>query len=262
MKSRLPAASRVLLALPFMAVLGACFLVVDTDDLAGAGVGSTRDSGLVEAGDGPPVSTVDAGDASEAAAPDPCAGEPILCETFDDTSTLPAYPQNTDPESAITLDDAGSLSPPHSARFVIEPSNNNSADATIDLRTTAGVADFVFEAALHIERSEPGQVARLLLISNGDDGFYLDQNGEVKNSGDTFGNVGPVPTGRWITIRIEMRIASGNATFVIDGKTSGPFQVPGTWQPDPVLARLGVSEANAPTTGWLVRWDNIVIRKL
>lgn len=34
------------------------------------------------------------------------------------------------------------------------------------------------------------------------------------------------------------------------------------WPAGPVIVRLGVSEANSPTEGWLVRWDDIVVRQL
>lgn len=74
------------------------------------------------------------------------------------------------------------------------------------------------------------------------------------------GNVGPIPTGRWVAIRVEVRPAK--VTVTVDGASPGSVDFAHAWTPNKVTARFGTSEANSPTTGWLVHWNDLVIREL
>lgn len=242
-----------------LAALGGCTLLVGTGDLAEPG---SADATVPEASSSDATGSADA----EAGAPvDPCAAPNVLCETFDGIDPLAAYDIDKDPSGSVAIDDAISLSPPRSARFTIEPSGALSADAAVTMLTNGAVEDFVFEGGVHIERKEPNESADLLVLGKSKtERLVLDQLGALSLDGEQLGTVAPVPLGRWIPVRIEARVRVAPASVIVsvDGKEPVTITLPAPWAAASAFARLGVLDAKAPTTGWIVRWDDIVIRKL
>ena len=257
-------ASALAVAVAFTA---SCSLLVDTDGLGGAR--SEDDAGSIDGAAGAsdaaaPDGSTDAGSDADAGAArvDPCTDGPVHCETFDEGAPLSRYEIDDDPETSISIDDALSFSPTRSAKFEIEPSANGSPDATIEL-TTSPILDVSLEGKVHIERFEPGAVGRLLFIALGDATMYLERSGALVTSGLS-SSVGEIPAGRWLTIRVELRRSTSPQTLTVTVEGAGAQRlvviVPNT--PSRLFVRLGISEAPSPTTGWVVRWDDIVIRHL
>jgi hypothetical protein len=161
------------------------------------------------------------------------------------------------------IDDTESVSPPRSAKFVIDPSpDNTSADATIEMKTTGSLARFVVTADLRIDRAEQ-RVARLFFIEQGGH-ILFEPSGLLKGPQGTYRALAAVANGRWVALRIEVRtdVTPAIANFTVDGTSTGDFELGSGWAPGPISMRFGISEAAALTTGWIVRWDNIVLRQL
>jgi hypothetical protein len=234
----------------------ACTLLVVTTDLSGEGAGVPSDA------------QVEADTMVDAPRPVSCA-EPsiVVCETFDDEAAVARYATSTDESTTVTSSAAMSASAPRSALFTIEPSSSTSPDATLTIRPTGALTDFAVQGVFYIARREPGKEARLLNVSPlGDAGvgepIHLQQSGQVRNA-DAVTNVGEFAGGRWVSIRLEVRssVQPAEARLAVDG-VEALLALPAGWKPSEIFVRLGVSEANSPTTGWLVYWDDIVIRRL
>jgi hypothetical protein len=246
-----------------LAVVG-CSLVVDTEGLAGIRSSSSGGTPGVE-----PSTGADAGDAAsnEGAAPSElCTGNPVWCETFDEGDPLARYTIASDPKTSVILDDALSVSARRSAKFTIDPGGSDSSpSAMIQFQTAEALSDFVFEAAVHIERFESGgdDGTELFHLTNGQGNLFFGPAGVAFLDGAT-ASLGAVPTGRWIQLRVEMRLTASPPMIgmTVDGTVFGPMQAPRTWTSQRVSARLGIGDARTTSTGWTVRWDNIVLRKL
>lgn len=234
-----------------------CTLLVSTSDLSGGDAGApvAFDAGADVSSDS--GSTTDAGNG-------PCsAAGVVFCETFDRADATKTYVNTTDPETSIATDDVMFSSPPRSAKFVITASNNGSPDATLELRPPGSLSDFAFEAKLHIEKNEPGGVGRLLYIKpSGGEEIIVEQSGTVK-SGATTSNIGAFAIGKWLSFRLEVRATTqpSKAAIEIDGQRS-EVNLASAWVVAPLLVRIGVSEAFSPKNGWIVRWDDVVVRTL
>lgn len=241
--------------------LASCALLVDTDGLegratggGGAGEGGTVVEGGAEGG----------GQVDGASPTDPC-GDPalVLCEKFDTPAALSRYPSVTDPSTSIASDDVAFLSAPRSAKFTINPGNNGSPDATIELVTTASVAAFVFEGYVNMDHGEPQGVARLLKVMGSGVSLVLEQSGKVLEGTDVRAQLAPAPFGAWVRVRVEVRTEAPRRAIVTVGEaTTGEILLTSTGSPDRVTVELGVSNASSPTRGWLVRWDDVTIKRL
>lgn len=249
------------LALP----LGACQLLVETDGLAGSAqarsdAGGTPSDGPASA-DGPVL--VDGPSAA-----DPCANGPVHCETFDEGDPLQRNSVDKDDTTKVSIDDKVSVSQPRSARFEITPSSaNGSPDATLQFTTDKSVSSFVFEGKVLIDREEVGKAGRLLRLAAPPEDvsinpLMLEQSGNIKDgtNAGVLANLGSIPLNRWLAVRVEMR--PEKAIVTVEGASPGTAEIARTWAPNKVMVRFGISEADSPTTGWLVHWDNLVVREL
>ncbi len=240
-----------------VAVVGGCSLLVDTDAFSGGG------GGYADAATPPreASASTDAGAPESGVRPGPCSGTFVHCETFDTADSLKRYGADLDSTTSIDVDDVLTLSPPRSAKFVIAPSNNTSPDATLMFTTATPLEKFVFEGNVHIEREEPDEPARLLRVEAAGGPFLnLSRAGGLSDGTQTVGNVGPFPVGRWVRIRFE--VTPPTATITVEGADPGAATFTVDWETRPVSVKFGVSEANSPTTGWIVRWDDLVLRAL
>lgn len=257
-------------ALLGVGVIGAgCSFLLDTESLAGvapsvdAGGDTGPNAGEASVNNPPPDGSVADGSSS-----DPCGPSPLFCETFDkDADPLARFMLDTDPTTEVTLDRAKSLSAPRSAKFVINPGGNASPDATLAYRIEgANKPDFVFEGSFFIERQE-NLFARLLRITI-DNGraILLERTGAFKIDDNQLANVGRLPSNAWVHLRLEVHPTTMTLSLETpDGSgnvTSGPVNVAPAWSSGSILFRLGISEANSPNVGWIVYWDNIVVRAL
>jgi hypothetical protein len=253
---------RALLVASVVALSASCTLFIDTSGFVGS-------SDAVDASDGATSADVSsADDAPRDVSPFELCKDPsfIVCETFDGPVAVDRYPRVTDPSTNVTFDNVGFFSPPGSVRFRIEPSGNTSPDAVLRMEPGVTVADFGIDAELFIESSEPGGVARLLYISNENTkSLIVEQSGAVVESGETRAQLGAIPLGRWLAVHIEIRTSKlpATASIKIGDATTNTISLHESWtEPGKPVFRFGVSEASSPTKGWLVRWDDVVIRKL
>ena len=212
----------------------------------------------------------DAGDATTdaAPAPHPCADTTLaFCETFDDQGALARFAQDTDTTTSIAIDGPPFVTGPASARFeILADTNNESPDATLQFTTASTLARAAVDAWVLIERSEPMLAARLFLVNVGNqENVFVQRNGSIRTNSGEIGAVAAPPTGRWFRIHVEARADVVPPTILVelDGARSGAIPVGNVaWKPGPALVRFGISEANSPTTGWLVRWDDVVVKSL
>lgn len=242
---------------------GGCSLLLDTNGLVGgAPPESTIGSNTTDAGTSGGSSGSSGSSGSDGAVPgEPCSGSPIHCETFDEGDPLSRNTQDTDSTTSIEIDDTVSVSAPRSAKFVIRASTSNtSPDATLNFRTATAVSAFALEGNVFIEREEKGQVAQLLRITNDvDPPIVLERSGALRFDGQVRANI-QVPSGRWFTLRVEM--GQRMIKIAVDGVGPDPITTAVTWTSRPISVTYGISEANSPNTGWIVRWDNVVVRSL
>lgn len=244
------------------AVVASCSLLVDTAGLSGAADRADADAAPRPAGD--------AGDAmaDAAPAPDPCIDKTLaFCETFDGQGALGRFGKDTDPTTSITVDGPPFVTAPSSARFEILPDlANTSPDATLQLTTASTLANAAVDAWVLIERGEPAQVARLFLVSVGNqENVFVHRDGTIHTPSGKIGSVAAPPTGRWFRVHVELRTGVVPPTVLVelDGARSKAISVGNVaWKPGPVLVRFGISEANSPTVGWLVHWDDVVVKSL
>lgn len=242
----------------FVALLSAllgCSLAYDLSGLAG---------GRADGGDASvEAASVDAGQADAPSVNARCANT-VLCQTFDDP-VLGLLETTTDPSTRVELDDKVFRTPPRSARFTIEPSTSDtSPDATLRLRASSALDAFVLTAELNIERTEPMGAGQLLKLTTGDLLLVLRVNGTLLESSVTVASLGPLPTAAWLPVRIEVRTNTQPATAIVSigAKSSGTIQLAAKSVASPANVELGVSEANSPTAGWVVRWDEVIVRPL
>ncbi len=255
--------ARLLLALGIVLSSASCSLLIDTG-------GFTNDA----ASDGPDAAAPDVSVESAAIEQDsgtdsmpatPCTGTFLLCETFDGPAAIGLYPDQTDPTTKISIDTSSFVSPPGSALFAIEPSSNMSADATLRMQTPEPVLGFSIDAQLFVEYGEPNQPARIFEIEGSGPALRFQSTGVLREDMVRVAELGPLPLQRWLPLHIEVRQESPAPTAVlrVGSAVSGTMTLSDGWlSPATLLFRFGVSEANAPATGWRVRWDDIVIRKL
>lgn len=254
------------------ASIAACSLLVDTDDLSTG----RADASASEAGGPTEAGTSDASEAgsdadADAAVSDPCAAAGVVfCSRFDGPASLDELTVTTDPETRVEHDTTVFFSPPGSARFTIDPSTNNSADATLKRFAGNSVAHAVFSGVLRFDRSEAVN-ARLVAIAVGDESsFLIDRNGGNivlrENGVGTLGTV-PVPSdGTWFRVELDLDGAATPPQITLKVGTAAPVTgraSAGSWAPGRVFVEFGVSETNTPASkGWLVHWDDVSIRKL
>lgn len=259
-----------LLVIPSLALplaVASCSLLVDTAGLVGEPAGGSAESGGGDGGDGAGDGGGggEAGTADGPGSSDACSDPAIvLCERFDTPQALGRYPSTTDPSTSVASDPDAFLSAPRSAKFTIEPSNNGSPDATIQLTTSVTVPRFVLEASVFIERGEPGGDARLLSVKAGTGGsLRLTRSGTLTESSDLRAQLVALPFGQWLRVRLEMRTdAPRTMTLTVGEATSGQLPLLTTGAAGPVVVDLGVSDASSPTQGWVVRWDDVSIKRL
>jgi len=240
---------------------GGCSLLVDTDGLS-TSAASPADGGFVDS-DAENQADATKADANDGApAPTNRCAASIHCETFDEGDPLSRHTKSIDSSTIVTIDDTRSVSAPRSARFVINPSGNGSPDATLTFHTDAAVASFVFEGTIYIEREEPSLVGRILRLGNTTNpAITLDRSGTVRLEGTgVLGTVSTMPSGQWVTLRLELR--PNALTVTVNGTGPAAFAFPITWAKESLTVRFGISEASSPTTGWVVNWDNLVVREL
>lgn len=248
----------------------ACSLLVDSGGLSDddpqandAGVTEAAVADVTVTGDGGVAGDADA--SGDAAYVEPCVGNVVLCEKFDSTNATDVYEKTLDPNTRIDTDDSAFLSAPRSARFTIDPSTSiGSADATLNMHPTAALADFSIEGRVFIEKREPNEDGRLFWVNGatGGEALFINASGAVKN-GTSAVNVGMFASGKWIHLRVEIHAgaAPAQATIEVDG-TKFPYTLTLGWPAGAISIRLGISETDVPTTGWLVRWDDVVVKKL
>ena len=239
----------------------ACTLLVGTSGLSG------EDAGVPAAGADARAETSTSVDGAADAPASVTCGDPsfVICETFDTPGSTDRYPRDLDDTTSIDPDDTRSVSPPGSARFTIQASTSNqSPDATLAFKTSIDLSDFAVEGKVFVAKSEPGQNARLLRIVSVGVGepMMVNRSGDVVH-GNAITGGGVVPFDKWVRIRVEIRssMQPAQATIEIDGVRRS-ISLQGGWTPGLVTASFGISEANSPTTGWLVNWDDVVIQKL
>ena len=246
------------LALPIG--VASCTLLVDTSGL------STSDTSVEAGVDGAPA--IEGGIDSSApldGATDPCADPTVvLCERFNDEASISRYPAVTDPTTTISLDKISFFSPPGSAKFLITPSTNTSPDTTLALKTDVSLARFAVEARVRIDRNEPGQGAQLLNLTTGPRILVVDHSGEIRDGATLIATVPSPPSNEWVRLRVEVRTDTPTKSVVVTlgSTTTDTLPISANWAAGPVQVQLGVSEANSPTTGWLVRWDDVILQRL
>jgi hypothetical protein len=253
---------RALFAASAVLLSASCSLFIDTTGFVEPGDPDSSDGATNVDG----ASPIEA--ASDVALNERCKDPSVIvCETFDGPAAVEKYPRTTDPSTSVTFDTTGFLSPPGSSRFLIQASTSNtSPDAVLRIEPDVVVADFAIDAGLFIEYAEPGGAARLVYLSNANSkSLIVEQSGAVIESGEMRAQLGAIPTGRWLSVKIEIRTSKPPATgsIRIGDATTNTMTLHETWtDPGKPIFRFGVSEANSPTRGWLVRWDDVVIRRL
>jgi hypothetical protein len=240
-----------------------CSLLVDTGELSGKPDAPTfgAEAGAEAAADAEP----EAGTALNL--PNPCADTTLVfCESFDSPAALSRFGKDTDPTTNISVDGPASASAPRSARFEILPDTNTSPDATLQFTTTASLSHVAVDGWVLIERSEPAQVGRLFLVNIGaQTNIIVERSGDILDGSKQIGTVAAPPTGRWFRLHVEANgdVVPPTVVVELDGIPSKTITVgSAAWKPGPVMVRFGISEANSPTTGWLVRWDDIRVKSL
>jgi len=246
----------------------ACTLLVDTGGFSSPSSTTTTPDA---ANDAPPgvndaAGQAEAGDSSSSITPLDCSDPKIVvCEGFDTAAAVAKYKADIDEGTSVSFEDKVVASPPGAARFEIGGGlSNNSPDATLELVADETLTDFSIEARLHIEYGEPVEKGRLFLVSTGTENLYLESAGNVEETSTNVGQLGAIPRGRWLPFRVEIRLGDNpkTATFSVDDKTTGKINLGGGWTPGRPFIRIGISEAFAPQKGWLVRWDNLVVKRL
>jgi hypothetical protein len=246
------------------AAVVSCSLLVDTAGLSGTADRADADS------DAPLQPVADGGDAKTdaAPAPDPCTDTTLaFCETFDGKGALARFGKDTDPTTSIAIDGPPFVTAPASARFEILPdTGNGSPDATLQFTTASSLARAAVDAWVLIERSEPMQAARLFYMSIANqEAVFIERDGTIHISAGEIGAVAAPPSGKWFKLHVELRTDVTPPTIVVelDGVRTKAISVGNVgWNPGSLFVRFGISEANSPTTGWLVHWDDLVVRSL
>lgn len=244
------------------AALVSCTLLVDLDGLV-----QMTPAGPTDAS--PEVGSAEAGADSRTDAPlaDPCAVSGLLyCTRFDDSRSLDAFRRTTDPTTRVEVLTSSFFSPPSAAAFTIDPSGNGSADATLALTVGTDVSRAVLRAKVRIDKREAVD-GRLVAMRLGNSGtILLDHGGEIRESGAAKLGMAPaLPDAQWVEFRLELdgtvvpprvRVTVGNAALTEVSVGSG------AWSPGEVTVVFGISETSTPSSGWLVRWDDVVIQRL
>lgn len=203
-----------------------------------------------------------------AVAPITDAGVMDFCADFDapDAGLAGWQVVDNDPQSRYALD-SESISAPFSARLEIFRGDGGSPDARI--RRIAGKRrSFLVQAKAKIARAGTKPIVPWLSIGFGDASFQVLFDGRLRRVSNVDGgtvmatvlDTQPLPSSVWFDVALGIDVDSNTLTLTINDQTRSAVLPTDVVTAQTSVVSLGPAEAESPTDGWVVLFDNVIAR--